>query len=163
EGSRDCYWEGKSFGKIANLVRIADQLGEASTRDRLLSAIKTELEDWFDGQYPRMFYYDKNWRTLIGFPSMYKSGRQMNDHHFHYGYYIFAAATVAQYDPAWAKKWGSFVELLIKDADNWDRSDTRFPFLRYFDPYAGHSWATGTTFFPEGNNEESSSEDANFA
>jgi endoglucanase Acf2 len=29
--------------------------------------------------------------------------------------------------------------------------------------YAGHSWASGTTFFPTGNNQESSSEDLNFA
>jgi endoglucanase Acf2 len=55
------------------------------------------------------------------------------------------------------------VDLLIKDCANPDRADRRFPFLRNFDPYAGHSWANGPAHFQEGNNEESSSEDVNFA
>ena len=55
------------------------------------------------------------------------------------------------------------VDLLIKDCANPDRDDRRFPFLRHFDAYAGHSWANGPALFAEGNNEESSSEDANFA
>jgi endoglucanase Acf2 len=163
EGTRDSYWEGKSLGKVAGLVRIADQLGERSTRDDLLGALKRELEDWFDGQPPRYFYENSTWKTLIGVPTMYHSGAQLNDHHFHYGYYVLAAATIAQYDAEWAKRWAPFVELLIKDAANYERADTRFPYLRYFDPYAGHSWASGTTFFERGNNEESSSEDVNFA
>jgi endoglucanase Acf2 len=87
----------------------------------------------------------------------------MNDHHFHYGYFIYAAAVVAQFDPAWGKQWGPAVEMLIRDAGNWKRDDDRFPFMRNFDPYAGHSWASGTTWGGRGNNEESSSEDVNFA
>ncbi len=163
EGARDSYWDGKNFGRNADLVYVADQLGNTRLRDHLLDAIKTELEGWFDGQYPRYFYYDKTWHTVIGVPSVYFSGSQMNDHHFHYAYFIFAAATVAQFDPAWAKTWAPNIELLISDAGNWDRNDTRFPFMRNFDVYAGHSWAGGTTHGPRGNNEESSSEDVNFA
>jgi endoglucanase Acf2 len=51
----------------------------------------------------------------------------------------------------------------VKDVANWEGADDRFPRLRYFDPYAGHSWASGPAMFDEGNNEESSSEDVNFA
>ena len=36
-----------------------------------------------------------------------------------------------------------------------------FPFLRSFDPYAGHSWACGHARFGDGNNQESSSEAMN--
>jgi len=53
------------------------------------------------------------------------------------------------------------VELLIKDIANTDRKDKRFPFLRCFDPYAGHSWASGYGIFADGNNLESSSEAMN--
>jgi len=56
---------------------------------------------------------------------------------------------------------GAMVELLIKDIANWDRNDTRFPFLRNFDPYEGHSWASGHAGFADGNNQESSSEAIN--
>src|SRR5262249_56965996 len=46
---------------------------------------------------------------------------------------------------------------------NWDRADPRFPRLRTFDPYEGHSWAAGHAAFGAGNNQESSSEAMNFA
>ena len=165
DGKKDAYWSGKSLGKIATLVRIADQLGYAEARDQFLQALENELEDWFDGHAPNVFYYDETWRTLMAFPSSYFSGAQLNDHHFHYGYFLFAAATIAELDPDWAsrERWGGFVELLLKDAANWDRSDQRFPFLRHFDVYAGHSWANGPALFEDGNNQESSSEDVNLS
>ncbi len=55
------------------------------------------------------------------------------------------------------------IDLLIRDANNYDRADTRFPFLRDFDIYAGHDWASGHGSFAAGNNQESSSEGMNFA
>jgi endoglucanase Acf2 len=125
--------------------------------------MKRELEDWFDGSAPRYYYYDDTWKTLIGVPTMYHSSQQLNDHHFHYAYYIHAAATIAQFDHGWAERYEPCIDLLIRDAGNYDRNEQRFPYLRYFDIYAGHSWASGTTFFPTGNNQESTSEDLNFA
>jgi endoglucanase Acf2 len=165
DGKKDSYWSGKALGRLAILVHLADQCGHTRARADLLRALQNELEDWFDGQAPYLFYYDRTWRTLIGLPSGYFSGSQLNDHHFHYGYFVFAAATVAHFDPAWAarERYGEAVELLIRDAANSDRSDERFPFLRNFDVYAGHSWANGPALFANGNNEESSSEDVNFA
>jgi endoglucanase Acf2 len=53
------------------------------------------------------------------------------------------------------------VKLLIRDMSSGDRSDALFPFLRNFDPYAGHSWASGHARFGDGNNNESSSEAMN--
>ena len=55
------------------------------------------------------------------------------------------------------------IDLLIRDCANIDRSDNRFPWMRNFDPYAGHSWASGHAGFASGNNQESSSESMNFA
>src|SRR6185437_8536491 len=105
----------------------------------------------------------RTWGTLIGYPASYGSDDQLNDHHFHYGYYIKAAAEVARHDPDWAsaKRWGGMVDLLIRDIASPDHHDKRFPFLRNFDPYAGHSWASGTALFGSGNNQESSSEAMN--
>ena len=165
EGKKDTYWTGKALGRLAVLVHLADQAGHTRARADLLRSLQNELEDWFDGAAPHLFYYDATWRTLIGLPSAYFSAAQLNDHHFHYGYFVFAAATVAHFDPGWAAedRYGALVELLIRDAASWDRADTRFPFLRNFDPYAGHSWANGPALFANGNNQESSSEDVNFA
>src|SRR5687768_6219975 len=51
--------------------------------------------------------------------------------------------------------------LLVRDVANPARDDAEFPFLRCFDPYAGHSWASGHARFGDGNNNESSSEAMN--
>jgi len=163
EGARDSYWIGKALERLAILIELADQVGHAEARAAFLRALENELEDWFDGRAPSLFFYDRTWRTLIGSPSAYGSSTQLNDHHFHYGYFVFAAATVARLDPAWAARYAPMVELLVRDVASWDRGDERFPFLRYFDPYAGHSWASGPAAYFDGNNEESSSEDVNFA
>jgi endoglucanase Acf2 len=99
---KDSYWVGKSLLKVANTLQIADQIGYTSAKEYLLQSLENELEDWFDGRQPSAFYYDKNWHTLIGLPSGFFSSLQLNDHHFHYGYYVFAAAIVAKYDQKWA-------------------------------------------------------------
>jgi endoglucanase Acf2 len=163
DGKKDSYWTGKSLGRVATLAQLGDQLGQTELRDRLVRALEEELADWFDGRPPHLLAYQPTWRTLIAQPTAYQSGRQLNDHHFHYGYFVFAAATAAEFDPGWADRFGGMVDLLIKDAANWERDDRRFPMLRCFDAYAGHSWANGPALFADGNNEESSSEDVNFA
>ncbi len=165
DGKKDSYWSGKAVQRLAVLIHLADQVGHARARADLLRALENELEDWFDGRAPFLVRYDSTWRTAIGVPSAYFSAQQLNDHHFHYGYFIFAAATAAHFDPAWAARdrWGAMVEVLIRDVAAWKRDDPKFPFLRNFDAYAGHSWANGPALFATGNNQESSSEDVNFA
>ena len=110
--------------------------------------MKSTLNNWLTasaGETDHLFYYDKNWGTLIGYDASYGSDQELNDHHFHYGYFIAAAATLAKFDPGWARssQYGGMIDLLIRDANNYDRSDTRFPYLRDFDIYAGHDWASG--------------------
>jgi endoglucanase Acf2 len=161
--TRDAYWAGKSLGRNATNLYLADQLGYEDGKQRMIVALKNELSDWFDGSDPRHLYYDKNWHSVIALPASYGSAEQLNDHHFHYGYFIAGAAAVARYDQAWAKKYAPMIELLVRDAANWKHDDERFPFLRHMDSYAGHSWANGPAQFDDGNNEESSSEDILFS
>ncbi|MBT2401444.1 glycosyl hydrolase [Streptomyces sp. ISL-100] len=164
-GATDTYWTGKALGRLAQLVPLADQIGEAAVRDKLLGLMKGRLQDWFTAGGPNEFSYDKTWKTLTGYPASYGSDTELNDHHFHYSYYVYAAAIVAQYDPAWAadSAWGGMVKTLVRDAANPSRTDTAFPFLRGFDVYAGHSWASGHQGFAAGNNQESSSESTNLS
>ncbi|MFZ4621537.1 MAG: glycosyl hydrolase [Bacteroidota bacterium] len=159
------YWSGKAIARFAHLVNIADQLGNITARDYFLTEIKKRLEEWFTSGGSQSYVYNSAWKTLTGYPSEFGADNQINDHNFHAGYAIMGAAIVAQYDSAWAAKenWGGMVDLLIADGNNWNRSDSRFPFLRSFDAYAGHSWEAGHGDFGDGNNEESSSESMNFA
>jgi endoglucanase Acf2 len=164
----DTYWHGKTLGVLAGLIPIAEQLEDAESTALLREELTSRLEDWFttpdvDGLPDRYFFYDENWGTLIGVKPSHGSSDQLNDHHFHYGYFIRAAAEIARTDKDWAskEKWGGMIDLLIRDIASPDRDDPLFPFLRCFDPYAGHAWASGHAKFGDGNNQESSSESMN--
>ena len=165
----DTYWTGKGLGRAARIAEIADLVGRHRHSGQGAGGDQVaRLTDWFTaspGETKHLFYYDKNWGTLIGYPAQLRLRQELNDHHFHYGYFIAAAATLAKFDPNWAKtsQYGGMVDLLIRDANNYDRADTRFPYLRDFDIYAGHDWASGHGSFAAGNNQESCSEGMNFA
>ena len=47
---RDTYWVGKSLGKLATVLQIADQIGDKDDRDYAVRALENELQDWFDGR-----------------------------------------------------------------------------------------------------------------
>ncbi|MBZ9716091.1 glycosyl hydrolase [Deinococcus multiflagellatus] len=166
----DSYWVGKGLGKLAELVPLAEQVGNTAAQTAFLDAIQRVLQDWLDGQGSNLFYYNSAWGTLIGYPQGYGSEEELNDHHFHWGYFIKAAALLTQYRPNWpagttpqGRTWGASINDLIMDAANWTGNTGQFPRLRNFDPYAGHSWAAGHSGFAAGNNQESSSEDMNFS
>lgn len=164
EEFKDTYWEGKDLGKWATLAGIADLVEASELRNLFLDEIKERLENWFTaspGEEAPLFFYDENWGTLIGSKASYGSDSQLNDHHFHYGYFIRAATEVARFDPEWAEEWAPMIDLLIRDLASSDREDPLFPYTRCFDFYAGHSWASGHADFGDGNNQESSSESLN--
>jgi endoglucanase Acf2 len=163
-GFGDTYWEGKLLGRLATLSGIAEVTGAPELQKIFVDEIKRRLENWFTaapGKEQPVFYYNATWGTLVGSRPSYGSDFPLNDHHFHYGYFIRAAAEVARLDPAWAEKWSPMVNLLIRDIASPDRGDKMFPYIRCFDKYAGHSWASGDANFADGNNQESSSESMN--
>lgn len=158
------YWTGKMLGGIAQLMGIAEQMGDRASAMELEGLIKKRMETWFSGQSPSYFAHDPKIGSVIGYPEEYFSVSAMNDHHFHYGYWIMAAAHVARRDPAWVSRsqWGGMVDLLIRDIATAERGRSDFPFIRNFDVYEGHSWARGNSeFFGHGNDQESSSEAIN--
>jgi endo-1,3(4)-beta-glucanase len=162
----DSYNEGLVMNQLVQVAKIANQVGNTEARDKMLNTVKTRLENWLkaaEGENAFVFYYDTQWKTLIGYPAGHSSDANLNDHHFHYGYFISVAAAIEEFQPGWAAQWGPMINLLIKDAANPDRSSTMFPFLRHFNPYAGHAFAAGLlNGDPHGNNQESSSESMNF-
>ena len=149
---KNTYYYGKNLAKIANLIPVADNLGKDVTKRLLIAKLKTELATWFtySGQTNKYFAYDSTWGGLIGIgdPNVFITGNSFgtekyNDHNFHYGYYIYAAAILSMYDEEFLNNYGSMVELLIKDFANTDRNDKNFTYMRSFDFYESHSWANG--------------------
>ncbi len=164
----DAYWSGKNYSKVAELIAIAESIGMTTEAATLRNWLKAELSDWFSAETEnsldinKYFVYDEEWSTLLALEESFMSHQQLNDHHFHYGYLIRAAAEICRMDASWCsdEQYGPMIELLIRDYAG-GRDDTMFPYLRNFDPANGFSWASGKVNFARGNNNESTSEAAN--
>jgi endoglucanase Acf2 len=158
------YWQGKGLQRISKLMDVAEQQGDADASKHLQALLKGRIEQWFSGSNSQTYFHlNKTLGTVLAYPEEYFSVVQMNDHHFHYGYWIRTMADMALRDPDWASsaQWGAMADLLIKDIATADRGRADFPFLRTFDVYEGHSWASGIGLGDRGNNQESSSEAIN--
>jgi endoglucanase Acf2 len=158
------YWQGKGLQRLVKLMDVAEAQGDMKARDALLQRLKDRVEEWFSGASNKTYFvHDKSIGTLLGYPEEYFAVQQLNDHHFHYGYWIRAIAEIGLRDPAWVAKdrWGGMVDLMVRDIASTERGGKDFPFLRVFDPYEGHSWASGIGLGEWGNNQESSSEAIN--
>jgi endoglucanase Acf2 len=153
----DSYGAGYRMGHYGQVSHIAEVAGNITRRNEFVAALKKSLEEWFTVGGPQQFCYHKPWNRMIGYPASYGSDNRLSDHHFHYGYFIFAGANIARWDTTWARNWGGMVELLIRDINSWDDNDPMFARFQNFDPYEGHGWADGMGF-AAGNNQESSSE-----
>lgn len=158
------YWTGKALGSIAQLILVSEQLGQEERAKQLEGMLKGRMEKWFRGEGGFYFGFHENVGSLVGYPEEYFSASGMNDHHFHYGYWLMAAAHIAKRDPDWLtpERWGKMIGLIARDIATSDRGRDDFPFIRNFDPYEGHSWARGNSdFYGHGNDQESSSEAIN--
>jgi endo-1,3(4)-beta-glucanase len=162
----DPYFGGKQLAKAGRLALIADQLGNTAARDTLLGNLKTALGNYLSGALATRLRYDTAWGGIVSEAGLgtdqadFGNGRY-NDHHFHYGYTIFAAGVVARYDSAWAATWRTKVNDLVRDIANPVAADTYFTPFRHFDWFEGHSWASGNYEFGDNRNQESSSEAVN--
>jgi len=158
------YWTGKAMAALAHMMSSAELVGDAEAAAQLDTLIRRRFAQWFSGAGQTAFVRDRAIGTVLGYPEEYGSVAAMNDHHFHYGYWVMAAALIARRDPSWVASApnGAMIEALIADIATADRDRPDFPFLRNFDAYAGHSWAGGDgIYFGQGNNQESSSEAIN--
>lgn len=165
--SGDPYWQGKNLHPMAMAAIAADQIGATDLRDKFLDKIEYILTDWFtydpvkDATTGAYFYYDREWGTLYYKNSEFGAGVNLADHYFTYGYYTLAAGVLTSFRPAFADEWGDMIELLIRDYMNPSRNDELFPYMRNFDPFAGHGWAGGYADNNGGNNQESAGEALN--
>ncbi len=160
----DTYFGGKMLYRATNLMTLAEQVGLSDVAAELRQGIDGELKKWLDPEgcdtsATKCFVYDNKIRSMIGLEASFGSD-ELNDHHFHYGYILYAAAVMAKDDPALAEQYAPVADLLAADIASPQATDS-FPQYRNFDPYSGHAWASGSSPFADGNNQESSSESVN--
>ena len=117
----DSYNEGQMMNRLIQSARVAQLTGDQQALQSMTKTVKERLEDWLKaeaGEKAFLFYYHANWSALLGYPAGHGQDNNINDHHFHWGYFIHAAAFMEQMEPGWAAKWGGMVNLLVKDAAN---------------------------------------------
>ncbi|MBI3889014.1 hypothetical protein HY312_00335 [Candidatus Saccharibacteria bacterium] len=152
--AEDTYFGGKQLYRGAQLLLLARQLNQPEVAQTMQQKLRSELITWLkpsDGRMKKVFYYDTKIKGIVGETASFGS-QEFNDHHFHYGYFIYAASILAKYDSEFKEQYSDAVDLLVADIANVKQEDS-FPLRRTFDPYFGHSWA--------GNNQESVSEALN--
>ncbi|CAI5462114.1 unnamed protein product [Closterium sp. Yama58-4] len=164
--STSTYFFGKAAARAARLALIAKQVRDDDSLAAVLPPLRTALSAWLDDTFPgNRLLYDPTWGGVVSEAGSRDQGADFgagmyNDHHFHYGYFIYATATVAKFDPAWRDQYRAPLKDLMTDYMSPERT-AAFPRLRHFDAYALHSWASGLFEFGDGRNQRSFSEAAN--
>lgn len=164
------YYDGKALAKFANIVYVLhDMSGDIALALTGLRLLQQAFSLHINNQMIFPLVYDNAWGGIVS-SADYGSGSSgqdfgntyYNDHHFHYGYFVYAAAVIGYLDPSWLNTGSNkaWVNMLVRDYANSIDNDPYTPFSRMFDWYHGHSWASGLIEGWDGRNEESSSEDA---
>ncbi len=158
----DTYWGGKGLTQMALNMTFAKQTGNKEAYELSKKKLRDTFINWLTytpGENSYYMSYFRRWGGILGSAVSYGSD-EFNDHHFHFGYFTYAAALLCMEDSGFASDYGDVLKLIAKDYANWDREDVRFPFMRTFDLWAGHSWAggLGDGGNDNGNGQESTSE-----
>jgi endo-1,3(4)-beta-glucanase len=162
----DPYFGGKYLAKLARLALIADELGETVTASTLRARLAPLSAAWLDATNGNPLVYDTTWGGVVTTDGLANAAIDFgqgyyNDHHFHYGYHLYAAAALAKADPAFASAHRQALLGLVRDIANPSATDPKFPRFRNMDFFRGHSWASGLAENVGGRDQESTSEAVN--
>jgi endo-1,3(4)-beta-glucanase len=135
------YYAGKSLAKFASIVWIIkDVLGNAAVAVTGLAKLKQEMAKYIANQQRYPLYYDDSWKGAVsnaGFndPGADFGNTYYNDHHFHFGYFVYTAAVIAYLEPEWLTQGDNkaWVNMLVKDFAESDYHGRDYPFSRSFD------------------------------
>ncbi|PVV02055.1 hypothetical protein BB560_003504 [Smittium megazygosporum] len=163
------YFKGKKLARLARLALIACELGLHEKKTMIVNSLKSIMETFYIDRSGNHLVYDTVWGGVcskdgISNPDADFGNGDYNDHHFHYGYYVYAAAVIIHLSDAqdrWATAWKHHTEYLLNDFANFDSENKKFITFRHMDFYEGHSWASGLYEFWDNKNQESSSESVN--
>ncbi|CAH0517841.1 unnamed protein product [Peronospora belbahrii] len=175
------YFKGKALQKFGTMCLVARQLAETThpeMRDVAqhgISKFQQLLSKFANNESKFPLVYDTVYKGIITSEALVRNDMNVdfgnavyNDHHYHYGYIVTAAAMALYLDPSWrhsvdAVKIRTLVDTLIRDVATSSPagSDPYFPRFRYYNWWLGHSYSHGVTPMADGKDEESTSEEVN--
>lgn len=164
------YFGGKQLDKYAFVLYVAHYVLHDEPKTRiLLEKLTMAFDRFIKNQQIQPLIYDNTFKGLIskaglgGDPGLDFGNSYYNDHHFHYGYHVHAAAILAKVDRelggSWLETNKKYINFLVRDFANPTEKDPYFPVSRSFDWFRGHSFAKGLFASADGKDQESSSED----
>lgn len=171
----NAYWNGKEAARLATLALIAENIRQEPSRVSAYNQLEAILEVWLEGKNKDPLVYDATYGGLCTKIGLYDHDADFgngyyNDHHFHYGYMLYAAAVAVKMDASFRSKYRRQLLAIMYDIANPGESASSFesaidrsafPRSRHKDFYEGHSWASGIFFMGQGKAQESSSEAIN--
>jgi endo-1,3(4)-beta-glucanase len=163
------YYSGKGLAKFAGVVYTTSNIaGNRNLAASGLIKLKNAFNVFVNNTQPEPLVYDTVWKGVVSSatyrppydPGLDFGNTLYNDHHFHYGYFLYTAAVIGYLDPDWLSEGTNkdWVNTLARDFAN-PVNDAYFPFQRSFDWFHGHSWAKGLFESGDGKDQESTSED----
>eukprot|EP00903_Cladosiphon_okamuranus_P005442 g5427.t1 len=164
----DVYSFGKEVARMARLALIADELGDPASREAALTTVSVYLTPWMKNNNKDLLVYDKTWGGIVTKDGLNDQNADFgnawyNDHTYHYGYLLYAAAVLTKFRPVFHRTYKKQLDFLVADiaATGGGEMAKHFPTARQKDFYDGHSWTSG--MFPQGNgkSQESVSESIN--
>lgn len=162
----DPYFGGKAVAKLGRLALIADELADSSKASTIRTNMETAMAEWIPLGGDETPVYESKWGGICTPSSLSDSGADFghgwyNDHHFHWGYWIYAAYCLGKGNSTWLNTYEDHINDLVRDICNPSSDDPYFTRYRNFDWYDMHSWASGLFEFGDAANQESTSEAIN--
>ncbi|CAG8500206.1 11266_t:CDS:2 [Acaulospora colombiana] len=164
------YFSGKGLAKMGLVCLVLNKLpGEEQGLGReCIMKLKRVMDIYAQNLQQVRLTYETTWKGVVSMDGFIKGPETdfgntwYNDHHYHYGYLIFAASILCHLDESWGAANDPWISALVRDVANPSPADPHFPAFRAFDWYVGHSWSKGIFPSIDGKDEESTSEDVNF-
>jgi len=184
----DIYGFGKQAARLAQLAHIAFLLQAKPSTIKIDKVNYTDLykssdsigveagkllhgylTKFLNGENTDKLVYDRNFGGIISHNGLLNKQEDFgngwyNDHHFHYGYLLYASAIMAKIDPMFVSNYGSHVDAIFYDvlhSPEYQSDMQFFPLVRHKSWFDGHSFASGLFPFSDGKSQESSSEAVN--
>lgn len=176
------YGYGKQVARLAQLINIGKTLTaeESSFGKQYASAILDAqmvlhnfLTSFLTGETDDSLVFDSNFGGLVtkdgldDYMNDFGNG-WYNDHHFHYGYYMYASALMGKWNATFIDEYGAYVDAMMHDVTDQSSGSSKknsngafFPLARHKAWFDGHSFASGLFPFASGKSMESSSESIN--
>ncbi|GAB5591706.1 hypothetical protein Unana1_06606 [Umbelopsis nana] len=162
----DFYYWGGAFARAARMALIAEHIGRNDLVTTVVNILKQSFAYWLDPTHHPGAGYETGWggvinadgwnNTWVDFGNAY-----YNDHHFHYGYFLYGASVIGRYDANWLSQNQVFLTHVARDIGNPSPNDPYYTVTRHMDFFAGHSWASGIANGAGSRDQESTGEAIN--